>query len=471
MSTKIQWIPGTPGVVKVKKISNSTELKKRLVKNFDTISMSYYPKEDQSRIKEIIQKKQMSGYEAQHIIPVQMKDHPVIKKIGMDMNHEQNGIFLPKPDGRMHSLSTHKGFHSIYNEVVGIYLDDIHSRLGENADVDDLSFEVYKLQLALRSSLRGSIPIYGRKNKAEKLEVGKRGGGATQEMWKRHLDRELEKISKLSRESLALKLQGLDAQQNETEKQIQREEREKMLKDAFSTLREDSVSEANTKNATNKVSKKEQSSNISQSVYMKSFLESKTLNSESKSKYSESYNNCYLTAKGQIVSTFKKYPELSAEELAAKMMRNYAIDNKIDKKLVNEVFRSLKFDVADLAEAYCHTVATKKFKLNVMSKEMYSSYGTKHVPSELAEYMRERSEYCEKQITNREKSAEKIKNDYKAASEKSKELEHLSKEKHNAQIIAQKLYETQKEVWSESESAAQSHDQSESESQGEGQYR
>ncbi|EAO55297.1 hypothetical protein RBTH_03736 [Bacillus thuringiensis serovar israelensis ATCC 35646] len=39
-----------------------------------------------------------SGYQAQHIIPSEMADNPVIKKIGMNFDDSSNGIFLRVPD-------------------------------------------------------------------------------------------------------------------------------------------------------------------------------------------------------------------------------------------------------------------------------------------------------------------------------------------------------------------------------------
>lgn len=34
-----------------------------------------------------------SGYQAQHVIPSEMANHPVIKKIGMNFDDASNGIF------------------------------------------------------------------------------------------------------------------------------------------------------------------------------------------------------------------------------------------------------------------------------------------------------------------------------------------------------------------------------------------
>lgn len=39
---------------------------------------------------------QWTGYQAQHIIPGEMFNHPVIIKIGMDINHANNGILSPQ---------------------------------------------------------------------------------------------------------------------------------------------------------------------------------------------------------------------------------------------------------------------------------------------------------------------------------------------------------------------------------------
>ncbi|MCY8233461.1 AHH domain-containing protein [Priestia endophytica] len=59
-----------------------------------------------------------SGYQAQHIIPSEMKKNEIIKKIGMNFDDASNGIFLRIPDDDISPMSRHRGYHSIYNQVV-----------------------------------------------------------------------------------------------------------------------------------------------------------------------------------------------------------------------------------------------------------------------------------------------------------------------------------------------------------------
>ena len=100
-----------------------------------------------------------TGYQAQHIIPCQLKNHPVIKKIGMDINDASNGIFLRIPDFKVSTLSRHRGYHSPYNLFVS-----------------DLTNEVNKLQSNLRKLQEKGLPLYsGKKN----------GTQATIDLWER----------------------------------------------------------------------------------------------------------------------------------------------------------------------------------------------------------------------------------------------------------------------------------------------
>ena len=97
-----------------------------------------------------------TGYQAQHIIPSQMRKHPLIKKIGMDLDDSSNGIFLREPFTGVSTMSTHKGFHSPYNQLVKRELDKINI----NQDVDLLVNEVYNLQSKLRILQEKGMPLY-----------------------------------------------------------------------------------------------------------------------------------------------------------------------------------------------------------------------------------------------------------------------------------------------------------------------
>ncbi|WP_240456674.1 AHH domain-containing protein [Virgibacillus halodenitrificans] len=133
------------------------------------------------------------GYQAQHIIPSQLNKHPVIKKIGMDMNDSTNGIFLPVPFDDVIGLSRHRGYHSVYNNVVRKNLD----KMDVNKDVAVLEKQVYELQQKLKKGVENGLPLYKTKIKSieqfyksgnyNKLPIWNRGGGATEELWERWL--------------------------------------------------------------------------------------------------------------------------------------------------------------------------------------------------------------------------------------------------------------------------------------------
>lgn len=86
------------------------------------------------------------GYQAQHIIPKNLRNHPVLKKIGMGMDHADNGIFLPIPGKDPSALSRHRGFHSVYNNVVKDQLD----KLNINQSIKELEQQVFELQQKLK---------------------------------------------------------------------------------------------------------------------------------------------------------------------------------------------------------------------------------------------------------------------------------------------------------------------------------
>ncbi|WP_444930188.1 AHH domain-containing protein [Microbulbifer sp. SSSA002] len=66
-----------------------------------------------------------TGYQAQHIIPSQLKSHPVLQKVGINLDEASNGIFLRIPDEGISPMARHRGFHSVYNQVVKNRLDSI----------------------------------------------------------------------------------------------------------------------------------------------------------------------------------------------------------------------------------------------------------------------------------------------------------------------------------------------------------
>ncbi|MFH0346204.1 T7SS effector LXG polymorphic toxin [Bacillus vallismortis] len=184
-STTTRLIPGTPGKVTG---GSSTKLGKNM---FEQMGLPRSTKR--------------TPYQAQHIIPKEFRSHPVLKKLGMDMDDASNGFFLRVPDADISATSRHKGYHSVYSSFVRKKLDEIDV----NQSVDVIENQVYDLQQKLRELQEKGLPLYLRDDyletelkkikekglEAYKLErkedsasrkpVWKRGGGATVDLWER----------------------------------------------------------------------------------------------------------------------------------------------------------------------------------------------------------------------------------------------------------------------------------------------
>lgn len=132
----------------------------------------YYPadasEEEKQSIRQelerlLMDKSNWSKWEAQHLVPSEEGTHPVLQKIGMNLNHPSNGIMLPIPDKESsHILSTHTGYHRIYNNLAREKLD----QMDLSQSVETLMFQVYELQQTLRLMLTGGVPIYKRQEAA-----------------------------------------------------------------------------------------------------------------------------------------------------------------------------------------------------------------------------------------------------------------------------------------------------------------
>ena len=141
-------IPGEPGVVTG---GNSTRLGKSMLEEMG-----------------IKRSAKWKGYQAQHIIPSEMASHPVIQKMGMNLDDASNGIFLRIPDDTISPMSRHRGYHSTYNDFVKSKLDKIDINLSP----EDLQIEVKQLQSNLNLLQSKGLPLYPNQ-------------GATQELWER----------------------------------------------------------------------------------------------------------------------------------------------------------------------------------------------------------------------------------------------------------------------------------------------
>ncbi|WP_201798461.1 RHS repeat-associated core domain-containing protein, partial [Photobacterium kishitanii] len=100
-----------------------------------------------------------SGYEAQHLIPSELKTHPVLKKVGIDLDNASNGIFLPaskaKPVGMISGMPRHTGSHPNYTEAVRQSLNI----MDRNLPVEQLQKNVYDLQVKLRKVTESGMPV------------------------------------------------------------------------------------------------------------------------------------------------------------------------------------------------------------------------------------------------------------------------------------------------------------------------
>lgn len=144
-------IPGENGIVTG---GNSTKLGKNLLQEMGIAETKW------------------SGYQAQHIIPSQMSSHPVIQKIGMDLDHASNGMFLKIPGNNISPMSRHKGFHSVYSDFVREKLNSI------NISQDSLTIQqqVRNLQIKLKYLQKIGLPLYASE-------------GATLALWRKYYNK------------------------------------------------------------------------------------------------------------------------------------------------------------------------------------------------------------------------------------------------------------------------------------------
>ena len=113
-----------------------------------------------------------TGHQAQHIIPAEMADNPILQKIGMNLDDASNGILLRTPDADLSAMSRHRGYHSVYNDVVKRQLNN----MDVNQSVEVLQKQVFDLQSDLRKLQESGLPLYPSQ-------------GATVDLWERSLNR------------------------------------------------------------------------------------------------------------------------------------------------------------------------------------------------------------------------------------------------------------------------------------------
>jgi len=98
----------------------------------------------------------VKDWAAHHIVPVELKNHPALKKIGMDMDEVSNGIALPIKPGLDPKLPLHRGSHPAYTAAVARELDAIPP----NLTIEETSRAVKAIQSKYRKLLEEGKPLH-----------------------------------------------------------------------------------------------------------------------------------------------------------------------------------------------------------------------------------------------------------------------------------------------------------------------
>ena len=162
-------IPGTPGIVTG---GSSTKLGKNLFKSMGINTNT-----------------KRTPYQAMHIIPKEFKNHPIIKKIGMNFDDASNGIFLKnRKVGGINPMSRHEGNYKAFNDFIESKLDCMDI----NKTVSELENELYNIQQKVKKLMEDGLPMYAKEN--ERIDNlgdiireirGENYGDYTVDLWER----------------------------------------------------------------------------------------------------------------------------------------------------------------------------------------------------------------------------------------------------------------------------------------------
>jgi hypothetical protein len=98
----------------------------------------------------------MKNWAAHHIIPVELKSHRALNKIGMDMDEIENGIALPTMPGLDPNLPLHRGSHPSYTAAVKMALD----KIPPDASIAETRRMVSEIQQNFRNKLISGTPLH-----------------------------------------------------------------------------------------------------------------------------------------------------------------------------------------------------------------------------------------------------------------------------------------------------------------------
>jgi LysM repeat protein len=113
------------------------------------------------------------GYQAQHVIPLELMDSPILQKVGINLDDASNGIFLRVPaDDTISPMARHLGPHDGYTDAVEAQLN----AMDINQPVQVLQEQVYNLQQKLKTLQKQGLPVRPR-------------DGGTYDLWMRWLNK------------------------------------------------------------------------------------------------------------------------------------------------------------------------------------------------------------------------------------------------------------------------------------------
>lgn len=112
--------------------------------------------------------KKPKKWQAHHIIPVDLRDHPVLVKAKYEINNVYNGIYLPEDVDvsrrypQMGGRSFHKGYHKKYSDEVRKALDRL-SLISHKLTSLQMFDKLMTINQYLRSKLMNGHVLYGEK--------------------------------------------------------------------------------------------------------------------------------------------------------------------------------------------------------------------------------------------------------------------------------------------------------------------
>jgi len=92
---------------------------------------------------------------AHHIIPLRLRSHPLIQRMGMDFDDATNGIFLPTTGNTISGLPSsnpfprHRGNHPGYSNAIEELLDGVDP----SKSIREIEADVFRIQIAAQRGL------------------------------------------------------------------------------------------------------------------------------------------------------------------------------------------------------------------------------------------------------------------------------------------------------------------------------